>query len=80
MIIANLEDLPVYESLSYAWGDPDVSISIRLEGKHFHVTTNLESALRHIRFPDRERIMWIDAVCINQRYLVEIVERILKWR
>jgi hypothetical protein len=26
---------------------------------------NLEQALRHLRLPDRERPLWIDATCIN---------------
>jgi hypothetical protein len=30
------------------------------------VTTNLDSALRYLRKEDEERIMWIDAICINQ--------------
>ncbi|KAI2613083.1 heterokaryon incompatibility protein-domain-containing protein [Hypoxylon fragiforme] len=29
-------------------------------------TQNLDNALRHPRHPDQPRIMWIDAICINQ--------------
>lgn len=36
-----------------------------LNGKSFRVTTNLESALRHLRL-DVDRIIWIDAICIDQ--------------
>jgi hypothetical protein len=32
----------------------------------FQVTTNLESALRHLRERASERIFWVDAICINQ--------------
>jgi hypothetical protein len=32
----------------------------------FQVTTNLESALRHLRDRASERILWVDAICINQ--------------
>ncbi|KAH4069868.1 hypothetical protein HBH70_076250 [Parastagonospora nodorum] len=32
----------------------------------FQVTTNLESALRHLRKRASERILWVDAICINQ--------------
>ena len=32
----------------------------------FQVTTNLESALRHLRDHASERILWVDAICINQ--------------
>lgn len=31
------------------------------------VTHNLHDALRHIRLPGLERIMWVDAICINQK-------------
>lgn len=32
----------------------------------FQVTTNLENALRHLRDHASERILWVDAICINQ--------------
>jgi hypothetical protein len=35
------------------------------------VTQNLEIALRHLRLPDRRRVLWIDAICINQSNLAE---------
>ncbi|KAF2624289.1 hypothetical protein BU25DRAFT_413551 [Macroventuria anomochaeta] len=28
---------------------------------------NLEEALRHLRYADRSRLLWIDALCINQK-------------
>jgi hypothetical protein len=30
------------------------------------VRSNLMSALRHLRYPDRPRHLWIDAICVNQ--------------
>ncbi|KAH7305457.1 heterokaryon incompatibility protein-domain-containing protein [Stachybotrys elegans] len=35
-------------------------------GGRVSVTENLESALRHLRLEDKPRVMWIDAICINQ--------------
>jgi hypothetical protein len=35
------------------------------------VTQNLEIALRHLRIIDRSRVIWIDAICINQDDVVE---------
>jgi hypothetical protein len=29
-------------------------------------TRNLDSALRHLRYQAKERVMWIDALCIDQ--------------
>ncbi|RYN98107.1 hypothetical protein AA0120_g2721 [Alternaria tenuissima] len=34
--------------------------------KPFQATTNLEKALRHLRDRTSERILWVDAICINQ--------------
>ncbi|KAI8957047.1 heterokaryon incompatibility protein-domain-containing protein [Daldinia sp. FL1419] len=55
-----------YEALSYVWGDATSTASISLGGKPFRVTRNLEAALRALRLRDRKRVIWIDALCINQ--------------
>jgi hypothetical protein len=44
--VAVLDDQPVYEALSYTWGDPDVTETICVGGTQVEVTVNLESALR----------------------------------
>lgn len=67
----NLADEPVYEALSYCWGDATNKLLIFCDGKPFPVTENLESALRHIRLPDEDRVLWIDALCINQNDVSE---------
>jgi hypothetical protein len=67
LITVSLDDCPPYEALSYAWGDPKVTKPILLSGQSFQVTTNLDSAIRHLRHnTDQPRLMWIDAICINQ--------------
>lgn len=56
-----------YESLSYCYGDENSARhSISLDHRPFHVRHNLFSALQHLRCPDRERVLWIDTICINQ--------------
>jgi hypothetical protein len=55
-----------YEALSYVWGSPNPSAEILLHGRKHTVTPNLESALRHLRFDDRPRRLWVGALCINQ--------------
>lgn len=55
-----------YEPLSYVWGTAENLQRIYINGHTFYVTINLESALRHLRHPKKERILWADAVCINQ--------------
>ncbi|KAJ3572200.1 hypothetical protein NPX13_g5130 [Xylaria arbuscula] len=60
-----------YEALSYVWGDPSRRKSVLLNDKPFHATENLESALRNLRHHDRPRVLWIDAMCINQSNVTE---------
>ncbi|KAF2999466.1 hypothetical protein E8E13_008243 [Curvularia kusanoi] len=54
-----------YEAISYVWGDPNDRKTIYLHGHTFTVTKNLYSALLHMRRTE-ERILWVDALCINQ--------------
>lgn len=78
---ASLSDALEYEALSYAWGDRNITRPIQLRAigtshrssdtSEVQVTTNLESALRHLRYKDRTRILWVDALCINQDDAVE---------
>jgi len=63
---AALESNPVYDALSYRWGDPIFTGRIILEDNPFPVTPSLENALRHVRLPHNVRYLWADAVCINQ--------------
>jgi hypothetical protein len=55
-----------YEALSYVWGDVSKSVDLFCEGRVMGITQNLDSALRHVRYSDRPRYLWVDAVCINQ--------------
>lgn len=64
--IVCLDDRPHYEALSYVWGDDTNPMSMQLEGQTKPITPNLHTALRNLRLKDRERILWVDAVCINQ--------------
>ena len=41
-----LDEQPVYEALSYTWGDPSVTEKICVDGVEVDVSVNLEIALR----------------------------------
>ncbi|KAI1429762.1 HET-domain-containing protein [Xylaria sp. FL1777] len=73
--------VPVYEALSYAWGSPEKDKIIEVEvpritaetaspnsslHRQLPITRNLDLALRYLRFHDRPRALWIDAICIDQ--------------
>lgn len=55
-----------YEALSYTWGDLASKTTISLNGRPVQVTENLACSLRHLRMPQAGRLLWIDALCINQ--------------
>ncbi|KAH6704369.1 heterokaryon incompatibility protein-domain-containing protein [Leptodontidium sp. MPI-SDFR-AT-0119] len=82
-----LKAAPPYDALSYVWGpfdeeDPDF---ILLDGYPFVVTTNLFRALYSLRREHADRVLWIDAVCIDQNNLnerssqVQQMRNIYKW-
>jgi len=71
IFITELEFAPQYEALSYVWGDPLERVPILCNGRTLKITRNLHSAFRRVRLHDRPRVLWADAVCINQQHLVE---------
>jgi hypothetical protein len=70
----------VYEALSYTWGDGSITTSISVDEKMFQVRKNLESALRHLRQVKECRILWIDAICIDQSNLQERNQQVGRMR
>lgn len=66
-----LENAPEYEAISYTWGDPANRIDMLCDGKIITVTQNLKDALVRLKLKDRSRIVWADAICINQNDRVE---------
>ena len=72
LLNVSLKDCPEYEALSYVWGDSNDMRLIYLCGEPHHVTANLESALRNLRYNEGCRILWVDAVCINQQDIPEL--------
>ncbi|KAI0404737.1 HET-domain-containing protein [Xylaria palmicola] len=63
----NLPDGHSYEALSYVWGSPTGTVPVYCDGKVFLVTPNCHDALRHLRLRFRPRMLWLDAICIDQR-------------
>jgi hypothetical protein len=56
----------LYEALSYTWGDEKKPCSIAIKKQNLAVTINLHAALLRLRDRFLERILWVDAICINQ--------------
>ena len=73
MTTASLNDRNLeYDALSYAWGDPNCTRQIKVNGKRHLVPENLFTALCNLSRPGSlGRAIWIDAICINQEDMSE---------
>jgi hypothetical protein len=80
-----------YEALSYVWGSDEKPHVFNLINEDFHgvrqlpITSSLYNALRSLRpFGFCKRMLWIDAICINQQddgeknYQVQAMARIYR--
>lgn len=65
------QSAPTYDALSYVWGDQSKKTTIYLDGKPFEISINLHWALRRTRDRHETRVIWADAICINQLDLQE---------
>jgi hypothetical protein len=69
---ARLGESPTYDALSYMWnidtGQRNSKTSmLAIDGpRTLEVRENLGNALRHLRLKDKVRVLWVDAICINQ--------------
>jgi Heterokaryon incompatibility protein (HET) len=73
LLYTSIGDDVEYEALSYVWGDDPLEKpkQILLDSQPFWVKDNLDDALRHLRYNDTKRILWVDAISIDQNNLEE---------
>lgn len=71
------EPVQAYEAISYCWGDSNNKAEILLEGSSAAVPASAEEVLRRLRKPKESRLVWIDAVCINQNDIQERCSQIV---
>lgn len=82
-VTSNFDQLGQYEALSYVWGESICGESIEVETgegtvvRHT-VTKNLGTALRYLRDGVNDRVLWIDALSINQSDLRERSRQVAK--
>ncbi|KAH9208123.1 heterokaryon incompatibility protein-domain-containing protein, partial [Leptodontidium sp. 2 PMI_412] len=62
---------PTYSALSYTWGSPDRTNSIKVNGSRLQIRENLWNALHDLRDPKMTRVLWVDAICIDQNNVDE---------
>ncbi|KAH6878060.1 heterokaryon incompatibility protein-domain-containing protein [Alternaria rosae] len=64
---ATLNDsAPVYNALSYVWGVDPPKVTIICNGQRLKIRPELSFALVRLRLKHTARIIWADALCINQ--------------
>jgi len=61
-------------------GRPKEQHHITINNHDLQITTNLDSALRHLRKPHNAIRLWIDAICINQADTNERSEQVRQMR
>ncbi|KIW30604.1 uncharacterized protein PV07_06337 [Cladophialophora immunda] len=66
LLIAELGHHPDYEAISYVWGDPGQTVPVLCNGRPLAITVSLNAVFKRVRYPDRSRLLWADALCINQ--------------
>lgn len=75
------DDIPIYEALSYTWGsqiDP-VEICVGESPRNrLHITKNLAEALPYLRYKNKSRVLWIDAICVDQYDLNDRSHQVLR--
>lgn len=84
-----IEQAPAFEALSYMWshkiehriGCDDVERNdVRCGDRYICIHENLWLALQRLRHETEERILWIDAICINQTNNSERNDQVLLMR
>ena len=77
--VCSLDDWLPHECLSYVWGTNAPDTVIHLDGKPFEITSHLQLALQRYRSLDGgegHRVIWVDAICINQDDSVEKAQQV----
>lgn len=66
IISKSLDERFDYESISYTWGDSTETRNIKVDNCRLEVRANAFEIIRGRAFFLKTRLIWIDAVCINQ--------------
>ena len=69
--VDNLGDPAAYEGLCYVLGTSESTSEIFVNGQSISVNSNLALALDDLRYIDRPRCLWVDALCINPENVEE---------
>ncbi|KAJ9615144.1 hypothetical protein H2200_001218 [Cladophialophora chaetospira] len=66
LTVVSLDAQPEYSAVSYEWGPFSASKEIEVNGQTLPIRLNLHHFLQVLRRSRTRRLLWIDAICINQ--------------
>jgi hypothetical protein len=81
LIEIDLDNPPEFEAVSYVWGQRKTTGKIICKSpngaeEEITITGNGADLLRRFRYRDKSRLLWVDAICINQKDLIERSEQV----
>jgi hypothetical protein len=68
---------PDFDTLSYVWGEASFTNRVSIAGCTILITDGLAAALRALRLIDRPKLLWVDAICINQDDIAERSQQVV---
>lgn len=66
-----------YEALSYTWNTQAANEFIWCDDKVLPVSSNVYNALYRLRKADTSKVLWVDAICIDQLCIKERNQQVL---
>ena len=87
LLTVPLDQAPPFECLSYTWEKPGFSSGhmstppgwvICINGYNFNIKENLYEALLRLMHRDTTRLLWADALCIDQSNQAEVGDQVAK--
>ena len=76
LVTTSLNYHPRYIAISHAWGGPQISLPLFIDGVRIPITEELCVCLMNVRRISSEQAFWVDAISINQCDLQERAEQV----
>ncbi|KAF2106671.1 heterokaryon incompatibility protein-domain-containing protein, partial [Lophiotrema nucula] len=82
LLHCTISELPSYTALSYSWDYSGLKIGINCNGKSLWIAWNLWCFLAQFRkgVKSSRCLLWIDAICINQKDVKERTHQVRQMR
>ncbi|KAJ8111566.1 hypothetical protein OPT61_g5870 [Boeremia exigua] len=73
---STVEKFKSFDAVSYVWGKRSKKVDIICDDRTMRITANLADALHTFRHLEDAVILWVDALCINQKDVTERSEQV----